>query len=59
MKLKKLIYERIETSVSEFARKVGLSRQTVVNVLNGKKPSLLTTVKVCRYFGVNFENYLD
>lgn len=59
MKLKDLIYERIETTVSAFARDVGLSRQTVINVLDGKNASLLTVKKICKYFGVDFKEYLD
>jgi len=56
--VKDLIYEMLETSVSEFAKEAGLSRQTVVNVMSGKNPSLLTIVKICKYFGVDRNEYM-
>lgn len=60
MKLKELILDRLEVSVSQFCREIGLSRPTINNIIKGKhKPSLLTTKKICKYFGVEWKDYID
>lgn len=58
-KLANLIIDNIETSVSDFAKQVGLSRMTLINVLVGAhQPTLRTTKKICKYFNVDFRDYL-
>lgn len=64
MKLKELILERLEVSVSQFCREIGLSRTTIDNIMNnyekspGKAPSRLTIKKICNYFGVDFKEFI-
>lgn len=58
MKLKDLINERVET-LEQLSEKIGVTRQTLQNVLNGKNPSLLTVKKICAYFGVDYKDYLE
>lgn len=64
MKIKELILDRLEVSVSQFCREIGLSRTTIDNIMNdyetsiGKAPSLLTIKKICKYFGVDYKDYI-
>lgn len=60
MKLKDLILDRLEVSVSQFCREIGLSRQTIDNIIKDRHtPSLPTTKKICKYFGVDFKEFID
>lgn len=69
MKIKDLILDRLEISASQFCRVTGISRQTFENIIKddngfarkdnkGYQPSLLTIKKVCKYFNVDFRDYL-
>ena len=59
MKLKDLIEDRLMVSVRQFAKECGVSRQTIINIMNGKTtPSLLTAKKICKYFSVNYKDYI-
>lgn len=65
MKLKDLIIDRLDITVSQFCKEVGISRQTIDNILNdykrakAKSPSLLTIKRICKYFDVDFRDYLN
>lgn len=60
MKLKELIDEKCMVSTCELSRQTGVCRQTIGNIMNGKgKPSRVTVKKICRYFGVDFKDYLE
>lgn len=59
MKLKDLINERLDITVTEFAKKIGVSRPTIHGILRGEgNPRLLTVKKICKYFGVDFKDYI-
>ncbi len=61
MKLKDLILDRLEISMSKFCKEVGLSRQTIDNIMNDKNKngaSLVTIKKICKYFDVDFHDYI-
>lgn len=59
MKLKDLILDRIEVSISQFSKDVGLSRRTIYDILQDRfQPRLLTIKKVCKYFKVDFRDYI-
>lgn len=58
-KLKDLINDRLMISFRQFEKETGVTRQTVYNILNGKrKPTVLTVKKICAYFGVDFHDYI-
>lgn len=61
MKIKDLIDERLEISYRELAEQINVSRYTIMNIVSGKskKPQRVTVKKICKYFGVNFRDYLD
>lgn len=60
MKLKDLIYNELTISISKFADQVGISRPTIYNILNGtRKPSLPTVKRICKYFGVDWKDYVE
>lgn len=59
MELKDLINDRLMISLRQFAKECGVTRQTIYNILNGKyPPSLLTVKKICAYFGVDYKDYM-
>lgn len=59
MKIKDLILDRLEVSVSRFCREAGIHRNTAENILKDKHtPSLLTIKKICKYFGVDYKDYI-
>jgi DNA-binding XRE family transcriptional regulator len=59
MKLKELIDERLDITVTDFARKIGVTRQTIHGILRGEgNPRLLTVKKICKYFGVDYKDYI-
>ena len=59
MKLKDLINDRLMISIRQFAKEIGITRQTVMNILSDKgKPTVLTVKKICAYFGVNYKDYI-
>lgn len=59
-KLKDLILERLEIPVYKFCKVIGVSRPTIDNILNKNEfnPSLMTVKKICKYFDVDFKEYL-
>lgn len=60
MKLKDLIFEKMTISVNKLAKEIGVSRPTICNILNGKgKPSLPTIKRICKYFNVDWHDYLE
>lgn len=59
MKLKDLINDRLMISIRQFAKEIGITRQTVMNILSDKgKPTVLTVKKICAYFGVDYKDYI-
>lgn len=69
MTIKDLILDRLEVPVSQFCREAGVNRTTMDSILNGNngynrkdgkeyRPSLLTIKKICRYFGVDYKDYI-
>lgn len=60
--MKKDIKELIDTrtiTLSELAKEIGTTRQTIYNVSQGKiNPSLLTVKKICAYFDVDYKDYI-
>lgn len=60
MKLKELIIENLDIPVYKFCKIVKVSRTTIHNILNEDlKVGLLITKKICKYFNVDFKDYLD
>lgn len=60
MKLKDLIINKLEISIRQFCKEIKISRQTIDNILNDKHtPTLLTIKKICKYFNVDFKDYID
>lgn len=58
MTIIQLINTRTET-LTALSGKIGVSRQTLQNILNNKvQPSLLTIKKICTYFNVDYKEYL-
>lgn len=58
-KIKDLILDKVETSLYKFCAEVKISRTTIYNILNDKNsPSLPTVKKICRYFNVDFRDYI-
>lgn len=60
-KIKRLIEDNLFTTVSEFCKNIDVSRETIANILNNKHKgqlSLLTVKKICRYFNVDFHDYI-
>lgn len=58
MKLKTLI-ESYNGSLRKLSRECGISRPTLYNILGDKEVSYTTLKKVCKFFNVDFKNYLD
>lgn len=61
MKLKDLILDKLEVSVSQFAKEIGVSRTTIDNIMferNKRGTGLLVTKKICKYFGVDYHDYI-
>lgn len=57
--LGELINSNLEVSICKFAKDVGVSRMTIYNILNGKcLPTLATIKKICKYFNVDYRNYI-
>lgn len=56
--LKELIDTRTET-FETLSKKIGTTKQTLFNVINNKgTPSILTVKKICKYFKVNYKDYI-
>lgn len=61
-KLKNLILENLEISLLRFSRESGVNRDTLYRIIKGNVKgtlSLLTIKKICKYFNVDFKNYLE
>ena len=59
MKLKDLILDWLETTIGQFCKEVGIARTTYDNIMQEKhQPSLLTIKKICKFFKVEFRDYL-
>jgi DNA-binding XRE family transcriptional regulator len=61
-KIKELIIERLETTISKFCKDTGVNRTTVDGILNetyNHDLSLVTIKKICKYFDVDFKEYLQ
>lgn len=69
MKLKDLIKDRLEIPVSQFCKEVGVNRTTIDSIISGNnvytrkdgkeyQPSLITIKKICKFFKVDYHNYL-
>ena len=56
--LKDLIDTRTDT-FETLTKKIGPTKQTLLNVINNKgTPSMLTVKKICKYFKVNYKDYI-
>lgn len=56
--LKDLIDTRTVT-YDVLSKKIGTTKQTLFNIKNDKgTPSMLTVKKICKYFKVNYKDYL-
>lgn len=59
MELKKLIEDNLMISYRRFAKEIGITRPTIYNIINGKTAPAITTVKkICKYFNVNYKDYI-
>ena len=59
MKLKDLILDNLEVPISRFSKEIGLTRRTIYYILNEKhQPRMATIKKICKYFKVNFRDYI-
>ena len=58
-KLQELIENNRTTSYEKLAQAIGVSRQTLYDIKNGKgTPYILTVKKICKYFGVDYKEYI-
>lgn len=58
--LKDLIYFGNDVlTIAQRAERIGVHRATIHNILAGKQVSLLTVKKVCRYYGVDWRDYVE
>ena len=58
-KLKELITDKLTISINRFSKEIGVSRQTIYNILKGGKDIKINTVKkICAYFGVDYHEYI-
>lgn len=56
--LKDLIDTRTVT-YDVLSKKIGTTKQTLFNIKNNKgTPSMLTVKKICKYFKVNYKDYI-
>ena len=56
--LKDLIDTRTVT-YDVLSKKIGTTKQTLFNIKNDKgTPSMLTIKKICKYFKVNYKDYI-
>lgn len=56
--LKDLIDTRTVT-YDVLSKKIGTTKQTLFNIKNDKgTPSMLTVKKICKYFKVNYKDYI-
>ena len=58
MKIQDLLQERLGLTKSEFCRKANISRPTLDTILRGEQVSLSTIKKICKYFGIDYRNYI-
>ena len=61
MTIKDLILDRLEVSVSQFCKECGVNRTTIDGIIHNKnksQPSLVTIKKICKYFNVDFHDYI-
>lgn len=57
--LKKLLTTEQKMTYCELAKAIGVTRQTVWNILQDKAtPTLDTIKKICKYFGVDYHEYI-
>lgn len=57
--LKTLIKNHSDISISELAREIKVTRQTIYNVLNDKNIPTIPTIKsICKYFNVDYKDYV-
>ena len=59
MKLKDLITDKLDEPMSKFCKKSGVNRTTITLIMKEDyQPSLLTIKKICKYFNVDFHDYI-
>jgi len=46
-----ILLDSKELSVASLANEIGVSRQTINNIVKGKTPSLEVSIKIAKYFG--------
>lgn len=55
-----LINNNLFISLRQFEKEVGIARQTLAKIINdpNHKPSVLTVKLICRYFNVDYRDYI-
>ena len=66
--IKDLILDRLEVPASQFCREINMPRTTYENIIHDNRdykrkkgkytPRLITIKKVCKYFNVDFHDYI-
>lgn len=57
--IRRLIDEKLMTNYQALADSIGLSRQTIYNIMEQRaKPTKLTIKKICFFFKVDFRDYI-
>ena len=57
--LKNLINEKLMISERQLSKEIGISRQTIYNIMTDKgTPTILTVKKICAYFNENYKEYI-
>ena len=57
--LKKLLITEQKLTYCELAKAIGVTRQTVWNILQDRAtPTLDTIKKICKYFGGDYHEYI-
>lgn len=60
MKIKTLIVNHPEISLSKLSRETGISRQTLYGIIESKsKPTYTTAKALCDYFGADINNFWE
>lgn len=60
MKLKNLILNKLDVSISQFCKDINISRRTIYNILEDKhEPNIVTIRKICHYFKEDANKYID
>ena len=59
MDIKDLILDNLKISQRKFCKEIGISRQTIYKIINGRgTPTILTIKRICEYFDVDWKDYV-